>query len=101
LKNNAIFYERKGLSRTYIYVTNDSEKMRIAAYFSLAITATSFQDISKSRKAKVLGFKPGRDSKDHFGGILIAQLGRKSPCRDYNRFCMKYEETRTFCPAVR
>jgi hypothetical protein len=76
LKNNAIYYERKGLSRTYLYVTDDVDAPAIAAYFSVAITATNFQGISKSRKAKVLGFKPGRDTKDHFGGILVGQLAR-------------------------
>ena len=76
VKNNALNYERKGLSRTYFYLTNLEGKPVIAAYFTLAITATSFEGISKSRKAKVLGFKPGRDTKDHFGGILIGQLAR-------------------------
>jgi hypothetical protein len=75
LKNNAVNYEKIGLSRTYLYIT-DEKHQRIAAYFSVAIAATSFQGISKSRKAKVLGFKPGRDTKDHFGGILIGQLAR-------------------------
>ncbi|GHU62136.1 hypothetical protein AGMMS49983_03040 [Clostridia bacterium] len=69
-------YERSGLSRTYLYISPDNDGFRIATYFSIAITATSFEGISKSRKAKVLGGKPGRDTKDHFGGILIAQLGR-------------------------
>lgn len=76
LKNNAINYERKGLSRTYLYIYDDGEMSYIAAYFTLAITATSFEKISKSRKASVLGFKPGRDTKDHFGGLLVGQLGR-------------------------
>jgi hypothetical protein len=75
LKTNAVKYEKIGLSRTYLYITDDVYQ-RIAAYFSVAIAATSFQGISKSRKAKVLGFKPGRDTKDHFGGILIGQLAR-------------------------
>jgi hypothetical protein len=75
LKKNAANYERIGLSRTYLYITGD-EYQRIAAYFSVAISATSFQGISRSRKEKVLGFKPGRNTKDHFGGILIAQLAR-------------------------
>jgi len=86
LKNNALYYERKGLSRTYLYIAKDSDKTRIAAYFSLAITATSFQGISKNRREKVLGFKPGRNTKDHFGGILVAQLGRddKFSSKDIN-----------------
>ena len=76
LTNNSINYERKGLSRTYIYIAKESNKAHIAAYFSIAITSTSFEGISKNRKANVLGFKPGRDTKDHFGGILIGQLAR-------------------------
>jgi hypothetical protein len=76
LKKNAINYERTGLSRTYLYFVDSSTKTHIVAYFSVAISATSFQGISRSRKEKVLGFKPGRNTKDHFGGILIAQLAR-------------------------
>jgi hypothetical protein len=76
LKTTAIYYERKGLSRTYLYITQDSGDPVIAAYFSLAITSTSFEGITKSRKEKVLGFKPGRNTKDHFGGILVGQLAR-------------------------
>jgi hypothetical protein len=76
IKNNALNYERKGLSRTYLYVIHQEDDPIIVAYFTLAITATSFEGISRSRKAKVLGFKPGRDAKDHFGGILVGQLAR-------------------------
>jgi hypothetical protein len=75
LKYNAISYEQKGISRTYLYLT-EAIPRRIAAYFAVGITATSFQNISKSRKSKVLGFKPGRDTKDHFGGIIVGQLAR-------------------------
>jgi hypothetical protein len=76
LKGQAIRYERDGLSRTYLYVTRDDERPSIAAFFSVAITSTEFPGVTKSRKAKILGGKPGRDTKDHFGGILVAQLGR-------------------------
>jgi len=76
LKVQATRYERDGLSRTYLYVTGDNEPARIAAFFSVAITSTEFPDVTKSRKAKILGGKPGRDTKDHFGGILVGQLGR-------------------------
>jgi hypothetical protein len=76
LKGNSINYERIGLSRTYLYIDDEHKSAPIVAYFSIAIAATSFQGISRSRKSKVLGFKPGRDTKDHFGGILVAQLAR-------------------------
>jgi hypothetical protein len=75
LRNHAIRYERDGLSRTYLYVTEDNEPC-IVAFFSVAITSTEFPGVTKNRKAKILGGKPGRDTKDHFGGILIGQLGR-------------------------
>jgi hypothetical protein len=48
----------------------------IAAFFTLAITATDYSEISKSKKAKVLGSKPGRETFKAFGGILIGQLAR-------------------------
>jgi hypothetical protein len=76
LREQAIRYERDGLSRTYLYFTGDGSVARIVAFFSVAITSTEFPDVTKSRKMKILGNKPGRDAKDHFGGILIGQLGR-------------------------
>jgi hypothetical protein len=76
LKRNAIRYEREGYGRTYLYMDVESNRAKIAAYFTLAITATSFQEVSKSRKRKVLHSKPGRDSQDYFGGLLVGQLAR-------------------------
>ncbi|MDR0875170.1 MAG: hypothetical protein LBN12_03045 [Clostridiales Family XIII bacterium] len=49
---------------------------RIVAFFTVAITSTDFRDVSKSRKRNILHSKPGRDSQDFFGGILVGQLGR-------------------------
>jgi hypothetical protein len=65
-----------GRGKSYLYITQDGENISIVAYFSVAITSTDFERISKSRKAKVFGGKPGRDTKDYFGGILIAQFAR-------------------------
>jgi hypothetical protein len=76
LKEKSVRYEYSGLSRTYLYIKQEANEPYIAAYFSVAITSTDFGGISRSRKEKVLGGKPGRDTKDHFGGILIAQLAR-------------------------
>jgi retron-type reverse transcriptase len=45
-------------------------------YFTLAITATDYSGISKSKKEKVLGSKPGRSTFKAFGGILVGQLAR-------------------------
>jgi hypothetical protein len=76
LKKDAIRYENEGYGRTYVYVTGDEMQSRIAAFFTVAITSTDFRDVSKNRKRKVLHSKPGRDSQDFFGGIIIGQLGR-------------------------
>jgi predicted GNAT family N-acyltransferase len=76
LKKNAVNYERSGISRTYLYVINKEDDSDIVAYFSVGITATSFEGVSGSRKSKVLGGTPGRDSQDHFGGIIIGEVGR-------------------------
>jgi hypothetical protein len=48
----------------------------VAAFFTLAITATDYSNISKSKKERVLGSKPGRNTFKSFGGILIGQLAR-------------------------
>jgi hypothetical protein len=76
LKNTAVKYEREGYGRTYLYVDQKHVSPKIAGFFTVAITATSFLDVSKSKKRKVLHSKPGRDSQDHFGGILIGQVAR-------------------------
>jgi len=75
-KYDAIRYERGGYGRTYLYIDHQDDDPIIAAFFTVAITATSFVEVSKSRKRKVLRSKPGRDSQDHFGGILVGQVGR-------------------------
>jgi hypothetical protein len=79
LHDQAIRYERKGFGRTYLVFDVSSGKDHvppIAAFFTLAITATDYSGISRSRKEKVLGSKPGRDTYRAFGGILIGQLAR-------------------------
>jgi hypothetical protein len=76
IRSKAIDYEKAGYSRTFIYEAKDKGVASIAAYFTVAITSVSFADVSRSRKSKVLGGYPGRDSLDHFAGLLIAQLAR-------------------------
>jgi hypothetical protein len=76
LKEKAIIFERSGISRTYFYAIDDEDSSEIVAYFSVAITATSFEGIGKSKKSKILGSTPYRDFLDHFGGLLVAQLAR-------------------------
>lgn len=80
IRNKALNYEIKGFSRTYLVVDTVAAVTEvappIAAFFTLAITATDYDSISKSRKEKVLGSKPGRNSFKAFPGLLIAQLAR-------------------------
>jgi hypothetical protein len=80
IQNNAIVFEKSGLSRTYFYTLADTsskkEKTGIAAYFSIAITAADFSGVGRSRREKILGRMPSRDRQDHFGGLLIAQFAR-------------------------
>jgi len=80
IHNKAIAYEAKGFSRIFIILdtatSKENEMPKIAAFFALAITATNYDNISRSRKEKVLGSKPGRNTFKAFPGILIAQLAR-------------------------
>jgi hypothetical protein len=79
-RNHAIFYEVKGYGRTYL-VFDTTEDVAdsipgIAAFFTLALTATDYSGISRSKKEKVLGSKPGRNTFRSFAGILVGQLAR-------------------------
>lgn len=80
IHEKAIVYETKGFSRTYLVIDTSKSTPEsnnpIAAFFTLAITATDYDNISKSRKEKVLGSKPGRNTFKAFPGLLIAQLAR-------------------------
>lgn len=80
IHEQAIIYEKKGFGRTYlVFDTSSGYENRIepiAAFFTITITATDYSEISKSKKAKILGSKPGREMFTAFGGILIGQLAR-------------------------
>jgi hypothetical protein len=76
----ALFYEAKGYGRTYLVFDTVNEAQdeipAIVAFFTLALTATDYSGISKSKKERVLGSKPGRNTFKAFAGILIGQLAR-------------------------
>jgi hypothetical protein len=76
ITTQAIRYERSGMSRTYLYLLVDGSKMDIAAYFTLSVTAADYTGVSHNTRKKVLGGTPGRNTQNHFGGLLIAQLAR-------------------------
>ena len=53
LKRYAVQNERKGFSRTYLYIDAEPDKPRVAAFFSIAITSTHFgKDVTQSRRKK-------------------------------------------------
>jgi hypothetical protein len=76
----ALLYETKGYGRTYLVFDTANEAQgeipAIVAFFTLALTATDYSSISRSKKEKVLGSKPGRNTFKAFAGILIGQLAR-------------------------
>lgn len=80
IHEQAVFFEKKGYGRTYLVLDISSDRLigipPIAAFFTLALTATDYSGISKSKKEKVLGSKPGRNAFRAFAGILIGQLAR-------------------------
>jgi hypothetical protein len=80
IRSQAFFYESKGYGRTYlVFDTGDEDPDTfppIAAFFTLALTATDYSGISRNKKEKVLGSKPGRNTFRSFAGILIGQLAR-------------------------
>jgi hypothetical protein len=82
--NRATTYEAKDFSRTYLILDTSSgavdEFLPVAAFFTLAITATDYNNIRRTRKEKVLGSKPGRNTFKAFPGMLIAQLARDDHC---------------------
>jgi hypothetical protein len=83
IHNKAIFFENNGLSRTYLYLDGDNlSNLKVAAYFTTAITVTNFMAIPKSRREKILGSTPGRNNQDYFAGLLVAQLARSD---DYSK----------------
>jgi hypothetical protein len=80
IHTQAEVYEKKGFGRTYLIFDLTAKQQLpippIAAFFTLAITATDYSGTSKSKKARILGSKPGRETFRAFGGILIGQLAR-------------------------
>jgi hypothetical protein len=74
IRNKAIDYEVLALSRTFVYMDEDS--LDVIAYFTLALTSVSFANISNSKRERVLGRTPGRNTQDHFAGLLIGQFAR-------------------------
>lgn len=70
LKHNAIDFERRGYSTTYLYV--DLDTFDIAGYFSLTHKALSIEGFSKEKKKDLTGSKKAELAPF----ILLGQLGK-------------------------
>lgn len=85
LHQYAITNEKNGSSRTYLVIDkrqlDDKKKLRVVAYFTLAITVTDFSGIDEGNRKDYLGFIPKRSAQDYFAGYLLAQIGRS---QDYS-----------------
>lgn len=76
IRERAIDWECSGMSRTYLYRFGSGSSVELVAYITLAIASVDYSGVSRGKRKKVLGGKPGRDSQDNFPGLLIAQLAR-------------------------
>ena len=79
LHNKAIDFEKRGISRTFLFVaTDNNDKPKVLAFFSLALEVLHLQGISKSKRKKLA---KGFDNKDYIPVFLIAQLGKSYDVR--------------------
>lgn len=77
LKNTAIEYERKALSRTYLIVDEKAihhGRVTVLGYFSIALKTLSIAQLSNKRRRLIHGRKSS--SADPVPSFLIGQLGR-------------------------
>ncbi|WP_456466156.1 hypothetical protein [Persephonella sp.] len=72
LHNKSIDFEKRGISRTFIFL--DNNKPKVLAFFSLALEVLHLQDIKSKNKRKKLA--KGFDNKEYIPVFLIAQLGK-------------------------
>jgi len=80
LCTKAIDYEHSGKGKTFLLVDavkyRDEQRLKIAAYYTLATTAIDLSNFGENKKKKVVGDFPKRSQRDSFPAFLIGQLGR-------------------------
>ena len=70
LRNKAIEFEKRDVSRTYLLI--DTINLKIVAYFTLSISVSTTNKLSKTQIKKIDGFSKFREC---LGFYLIGQLG--------------------------
>ena len=79
LKDKAILFEQLGKSRTFLIYDEDSDEIKILAYFTLALQIVRVPENLSNRKIKFLdGFnaKIKGETITEFPAILIGQIGK-------------------------
>jgi hypothetical protein len=74
-ENKAISFEKRQITKTYLFVDIDTNK--IIAYYTLSLNIFSTFNLSKSLVKKLDGIDKNRD---YIASYLIAQLGKSSKC---------------------
>ena len=79
LIHKAITYEKSNFGKTFLFI--DKEKLDqgdfcIMAYFTTAQSTLDISTLNSTRRRKVLGEYPGRDTLSSIPAFLIGQLGR-------------------------
>ena len=74
-KNKAISFEKRSITKTYLYVSPSKE---IVAYFTISLNVLETINLSKSTIKKIDGIDKNRTE---IACFLIAQLGKSDTCR--------------------
>jgi len=74
-ENKAISFEKRQITKTYLFV--DTNINKVVAYYTLSLNIFSTSNLSKSLVKKLDGIDKNRD---YISSYLIAQLGKSSKC---------------------
>jgi hypothetical protein len=73
-KNKAISFEKRSITKTYLYISPNKE---IVAYFTISLNVLETSELSKSTIKKIDGINKNRTE---IACFLIAQLGKSDTC---------------------
>jgi hypothetical protein len=76
-ENKAISFEKRQITKTYLFV--DTNINKVVAYYTLSLNIFSTSNLSKSLIKKLDGIDKNRDN---IASYLIAQLGKSSKCNN-------------------
>jgi len=78
IPTKAIQSEKRAITRTYLYLELQNNKLTVVAYFTIAIKILYSDGLSKSVIKKLDGVDKHREAMPSY---LIAQLGKSKTCR--------------------